>query len=267
MLHETPIGLLNGARGGMPIGFFQRNDANRTDLATNYGRLLTRMQIGRGVGACDSLGPQGESDGADFQTHHDGFLALKADWAEDYAGVERLNVTRASCGLRRRSHSHARGAAQARRRLSGDHRDVDDRARCARRLPLRLRRWLPRARRPLYGAPRSRFIRRDAADPRPASEPRQRPVRVGRYAGRRDHAEARTPHGRRRSRRRLSIRGRRGDGGERRHPKQPAVLTIAGDASGATGLTYLGHVQAGPWVLNENGIGLLTFYELPIAPE
>ena len=45
------------------------------------------------------------------------------------------------------------------------------------------------------------------------------------------------------------------------------VLTINGDASAATGLTYLGHQQAGPWILNENGIGLLTFYNLPIAPE
>jgi hypothetical protein len=44
------------------------------------------------------------------------------------------------------------------------------------------------------------------------------------------------------------------------------VLTLSGDATGATGVSYLGHVGAGPWVLNENGVGLLAFGHLPITP-
>ena len=47
------------------------------------------------------------------------------------------------------------------------------------------------------------------------------------------------------------------------------VLTLSGDATGATGVTgvtYLGHIGAGPWVLNESGVDLLGFGSLPITP-
>jgi hypothetical protein len=37
------------------------------------------------------------------------------------------------------------------------------------------------------------------------------------------------------------------------------VLTLSGDASGATAVAYLGHAGAGAWVTNEAGIGLLAF--------
>ena len=90
---RTPVGILNGARGGMPIDHFQRNDAKPADLGTNYGRLLRRTrnagvdQRVRGI-----LWFQGEADGTDFQEHRDGFLALRADWAEDYPLVERIYV-------------------------------------------------------------------------------------------------------------------------------------------------------------------------------
>ena len=43
------------------------------------------------------------------------------------------------------------------------------------------------------------------------------------------------------------------------------VLTVSGDASSATGINYLGHVGPGPWVKNESGIGMLSFWKVPIA--
>ena len=42
------------------------------------------------------------------------------------------------------------------------------------------------------------------------------------------------------------------------------TLELAGDASAATGVSYLGHPGAGPWVVNENGVGLLAFANLPL---
>lgn len=36
---------------------------------------------------------------------------------------------------------------------------------------------------------------------------------------------------------------------------------------GATGINYLGHTGAGPWVKNESGVGMLSFWKLPIAAE
>jgi hypothetical protein len=32
----------------------------------------------------------------------------------------------------------------------------------------------------------------------------------------------------------------------------------------STGVTYSGHIKGGPWVKNEAGIGLLTFWNVPL---
>ena len=42
-------------------------------------------------------------------------------------------------------------------------------------------------------------------------------------------------------------------------------LTLDGDGREASGVTYLGREGAGDWVINENGIGLLEFWNLPLA--
>ena len=42
------------------------------------------------------------------------------------------------------------------------------------------------------------------------------------------------------------------------------LLRLSGDASDASSITYSGHANAGPWVTNEAGVGLLTFAHLPI---
>lgn len=99
--HGVPVAVLNGARGGQPIEYFQRNDADPADLATNYGRLLDRA---RRAGVAESIRAilfyQGESDGARADAHRDGFTALHEDWREDFPGVERFYVTqvRQGCG-------------------------------------------------------------------------------------------------------------------------------------------------------------------------
>ena len=96
-----PLAIVNGAHGGKPIGFFQRNDAAPRDLNTNYGRMLDRVLT---MNAEDHVRAilfyQGESDWHFAQQHHDGFVALHEDWRRDFADVERFYVTqvRLGCG-------------------------------------------------------------------------------------------------------------------------------------------------------------------------
>lgn len=265
--HETPIGIINGARGGKPIDYFQRNDANTTDPATNYGRLLTRMQNADLTGSVRAfLWYQGENDGAGFQVHHDGFVALKEDWAADYPGVERIYVTqvRAGCG------GDLIALQEVQRKLADDFEnmtvmsttglDAHDGCHYAyengyRELGDRYAALLGRD---LYGETPDT----DVEPPNPASaqfaeggsqiiidmrnDQSALTIGAGANADFRLEGSAAT----------ISA-ATFVDGG--------LVLTVNGDASGATGVTYLGHPQAGPWVLNENGIGLLTFHNLAIA--
>ncbi len=269
MLHETPIGLLNGARGGMPIDYFQRNDADSTDLSTNYGRLLTRMRGASLEGSVRAiLWYQGESDGAGFQVHHDGFLALKADWAEDYAGVERVYVTqlRAGCG------GDLIRTQEVQRTLADDFPEItvmsttglDAHDGCHYAYEGGYRelgdRYVGLLGRDLYGETPAT----DVQPPNPAS------VQLA-SGGTQLRVTMRNPDS-------LLVADAAASADFRFEGASATVsgaavennvlvLTIDGDASGATGLTYLGHQGAGPWILNDSGIGLLAFYDLPITPE
>ena len=266
---ETPIGIVNGADPGKPIGFFQRNDENINDPATNYGRLLTRMQNGGLTSSVRAfLWYQGESDGADFQTHHDGFLALMDDWAADYPGVERIYVTqvRAGCG------GNLIALQEVQRKLGDDFDNVtlmsttglDAHDGCHYGYEGGYRelgdRYVALLGRDLYGDDPAA----DVEPPNPASaqfaaggsqivvEMRNAAsvltVDAGSNADFRLEGTAATLSGA------TLLDGK-------------LVLTVNGDGSAATGLSYLGHTGSGPWVANENEIGLLEFYNLPIDPE
>ncbi|MCA9622758.1 MAG: PKD domain-containing protein [Myxococcales bacterium] len=96
-----PIAVINGARGGVPIGYFARNDADHTDPTTNYGRLLDRAERAGVIGGIRAiLFYQGESDGPDATAHHDGFTTLYGHWQEDFPGLEQHYITqiRVGCG-------------------------------------------------------------------------------------------------------------------------------------------------------------------------
>ncbi len=91
--NNVPIAILNGGNGGQPISFFQRNDSNPTDILTNYGRLLYRVQKGGLSGSVRSiLYYQGESDMGQAAQYQAGFTALRSDWLQDYPSIERLYV-------------------------------------------------------------------------------------------------------------------------------------------------------------------------------
>ena len=100
-LHQVPLAVFNGAHGGQPIGFFQRDDANHVNTTTNYGRLLRRLRaaaVDQHVRAV--LYFQGESDGSNAAGHTTGLTALASDWRDDHPTIEHIYVTqvRPGCG-------------------------------------------------------------------------------------------------------------------------------------------------------------------------
>lgn len=96
---KIPVAIFNGGHGGMPIQFFQRNDAIPADKSTNYGRLLTRV---RSAGLNQSIRAifwhQGENNtDADanwlsLTGYKLAFQSLSDDWLKDYPNVEKIYV-------------------------------------------------------------------------------------------------------------------------------------------------------------------------------
>ncbi|MBF0431488.1 MAG: hypothetical protein HQK83_09430 [Fibrobacteria bacterium] len=88
---QIPIAIINGAHGGKPVEFFQRNDANPLDQNTNYGRLLKRVQAGELTGQIRAIvWHQGESNayGQSSDFYVGKWKELYDDWMEDYPNVE-----------------------------------------------------------------------------------------------------------------------------------------------------------------------------------
>ena len=101
-----PIAVFNGAQPALPISFFLRNNTVRTDLSTNYGRLLTRIQ---GTGFQNNIRAifwyQGEANAQnlehdDINSYKTKFYTLRNAWLEDYPGVNRFYISqiRYGCG-------------------------------------------------------------------------------------------------------------------------------------------------------------------------
>ncbi len=264
--HEVPIAVVNGSLGGQPIGYFQRNDEDPADLATNYGRLLYRMQA---AGLQDDvraiLWYQGESDGEAWEAHAAGFEALIDDWSEDYADIERLYVTqiREGCGgnhIRTREwqrtlpdmmkgvtvmstnglngHDGCHFAYAEGYEVLGD-------------------RYAALLGRDLYGEdpvtdveppnPMSATLEEGGTEIVIALRNESEPMvfEAGAEADFMVEGAA------------VTVVSGSAVAGEVR-------LVLSGDATGASGITYRGHVLAGPWVRREAGLGLLSFWSLPI---
>jgi hypothetical protein len=267
--YKVPVALFNGAHGGQPINFFQRNDANPDDLNTNYGRLRQRLTTAgvisqvRGV-----LWYQGESDNDNAAVHITGFTSLLQDWRSDFgsaiAGGSRYyvyQVRTSPCG-----NTTAMNLREAQRDLGdtagvtllstnglsghdgchyaylGGYRDMGDHTFAV-------------LARDLYGGPSA-----GVAPPNPSgvtaggsqltvqlrsTDPLT--VDAGVAADFRVDGAAVTVS---------SVAYQAGG---------KLVLTLSGSAAGVTGLTYQGHNGAGPWITNATGTGLLAF-TLPVTP-
>lgn len=103
-----PVAILNGAHGGWPSTFFQRDDHAPTNPATNYGRLLCGItDAGLASALRGVIWYQGESDARlggspTAQQHNTNVRALMADWHTDYTRLEHIYVVqiRSHCGVK-----------------------------------------------------------------------------------------------------------------------------------------------------------------------
>jgi predicted secreted protein len=261
--YKVPIALVNGAHGGQPISFFQRNDANPDDIATNYGRLRQRLTAAGVIGQLRGvLWYQGESDNDNAAVHVSGLTSLLQDWRSDFGTTPKYyvyQVRTSPCG-----NSTSTSLREAQREMgdtlgvtvlsttglsghdgchyayAGGYRDMGDHTYAV-------------LARDLYGGPSA-----GVAPPNPRSvtasgsqltvqlrstDPLT--VEEGVAADFRVDGAAVTV---------TSV------------AYQPGklVLQLSGPPTGATALTYQAHLRAGPWITNTIGTGLLTF-TLPIS--
>ena len=115
---QIPIGIVNQAEGGKPITYFQKNDANPLDSATNYGRSLRRLMNGNVANSLKAIfWYQGEFDKQGNISPED-YIALfddiYTDWQADLGGFERIYLfqIRQGCGSQ-----SASGVQEAQRRI------------------------------------------------------------------------------------------------------------------------------------------------------
>lgn len=268
--YNIPIAILNGAHGGRPIGFFQRNDADHEDLSTNYGRLLYRARVADVTNAVRGvLWYQGESDGGAGQTHEDGFIALYQDWKENYPSIERVYIQqlRVGCGVskddvdlrdrqRRLPDTFADMSVMSTTGLNGH-----DGCHYAYATGYKLlgERTFALVARDLYGAPDNPNI----------EAPNISHAMFADAGGTEVLIHTRNPtdelvfdsgaetdwilNG-------TAVTVMSGTASGNR-----IFLSLSGSASAASGITYTGHSGSGPWVTNAAGVGLLTFSIVPIT--
>ena len=269
--YNIPVAIINGARGAMPISYFQRNDSNPDDLRTNYGRLLFRAKK---AGVEDDvraiLWYQGESGEANLRDYEDDFDALYNDWKSDYSSIEKVYThqirrsRRDKCGSIPEEEKLLLRDLQ--RRIPDSYSDVEVMSTTG------VNRYdechflyqdgykviadniFGQVARDLYGSSNTQnidppnvqsafFSNTDKTeitlrmqDPNDGliweSEAEEDFVLL--------NTSAKVTSG--------SVSG------------NSIVLTLSGDASGATAIRYIGHINmGGPWVTNTQGVGLLAF--------
>jgi PKD repeat protein len=265
--HGIPLAILNGARGGQPISYFQRNDAASTDLTNNYGRLLTRVRAaGLEEGIRAILFYQGESDGGNAVAHHDGFVALHSDWLDDYLPLEQTYVTqiRLGCGGQLPTREVQRSFADELAALSvmsttgldghdGCHFAYQDGYEALGE------RYAALLGRDLFGAEANPDI--EAPNPESANFSTGDGTEI--TVQMRDSAS--TLSWDQGAEANFALEGVTVSVVSGQTVGSTLVLTLSGDGRSATGLSYAGHSGAGPWVTNATGVGLLAFHDFPVA--
>jgi hypothetical protein len=270
--YRVPLAVLNGAHSGQPISFFQRNDADPGDIGTNYGRLRQRLEAaGVMAGVRGLLWYQGESDNDNAAVHVSGFTALLNDWRSEIGtdvteGTKYFvyQVRTSPCG------NSTSGALREAQRQMGDtlgvtvlstnglsghdgchyaweqgYREMGDHTFAV-------------VARDLYRGPSEGV---SPPNPRSAafSNAEHTEITVQLRSDDPLRVEPGVAADFRVSNTTVTVTGvEYRDGGR-------LVLTLSAPANGATGVSYLSHLRAGPWIANATGTGLLTFYNLPIG--
>ncbi|HUK84097.1 MAG TPA: sialate O-acetylesterase [Verrucomicrobiae bacterium] len=268
--NAVPVAIINGARGGEPISYYQRTDMNHANVANNYGRLLWRVAHAELTNAVRAiLWYQGETDADDGASHETGWLKVYSNWREDFATVEKVYVCQlhAGCGpttrelpdLRDRQRRFAdrdsdievMSTTAVPQHTDGCHYAYDNGYRVIGESLYRL------VERDLYGVAAA-----NSNPPNPAyayfSGANTNEVRIelrdtadtltwdsGAHADFRLEGSAATPT----------------NGFATAHT---IVLQFNQNVGAATGVSYLGHYGSGANAKNANGVGLLAFYNVSV---
>ena len=272
--YGIPVAIINGARGGWPISSFQRNDANPEDLGTNYGRALYRAEQAGGRNHVRAIfWYQGESDNGDADAHEKGWTALRDDWRQDFPSIGKIYVFQlhVGCGVNQFDVD-----LRNRQRLFADRfPDVEimsttgvgntfdnchfPYANGYETLADQLFRLVQRD---LYGA----APQDDIEPPNPYYAYFSTPAHDQVTLIMRNDADTLMFYPGAEADFKLSgsavvVTGAVTTGNK-------LILNLSGNASGATGLIYGGHIGvAEPMVTNGSGVGLLAFHNLPIQPD
>jgi hypothetical protein len=271
--YGIPVAIINGAHGGWPITSFQRNDANPQDLNTDYGRTLYRAtQAGLQNEIRAILWYQGESDMSDADAHEKGWITLHGNWLQDYAAVKKFYVFQLHVGC---YVAQFDTDLRNRQRLLADRfNDVEVMSTSAAGTFTDDCHYPYIGGYELHASNIFRLVQRDiyAAAPQNNIEA---PNPYYAYFSTPAHDQIT-----------LVMRSTNDtlaftSGAEADFRLEGSsvvvaigaavgnqlVLTLSGDASAATGLSYGAHDGApAPTVVNANGVGLLAFYNLPIQP-
>ena len=271
--HSIPVGILNGAHGDKQVFFFHRDNGNPDDENTNYGRMLYRTDT---ASITDKIRAifwfQGESDSRNPEGHEQGFDDLYSDWKTDYTGLEKIFVfqVREGCGSpnvdlrdrqRRLADRYSDVEVMASNGLDG-HIDSDCHFAFADGYR-ELGDWM-------YGRVNEELYGGAAADnveaPNIAYAYFSNPANTEITIVLRDPNDVITWDAGAEADFTLEGSGVTVTGGS--ISGNTIILTLSGDASGADGISYEGHGGSNPndWIVNANGIGLLTFYNIPISP-
>ncbi len=99
--HEVPICIINGAHGGTRIDQHQRDDANPTNTATIYGKLLWRVQQARLTHDIRAIlwhqgesnqGAAGPDSGYDSEFYEQYFVDMSAGWKSDFPNFQHYYI-------------------------------------------------------------------------------------------------------------------------------------------------------------------------------
>jgi len=98
---KVPIGIINNGVGGTPIDYHKKNYSSPMDLKSSYGRQLYRASKCYVANeARYMMYYQGESDGSNAKLHDSLFKIMHRDWLIDYPGLLKVYVVqvRDGCG-------------------------------------------------------------------------------------------------------------------------------------------------------------------------
>lgn len=260
--YGVPVALFNGSHGGKPISFFQRNDTTPNDLATNYGRLRSRLQASGVLSRVKGvLWYQGEAESDNASVHIAGFNTLLADWRTEigtnaggskyFAYQVRTSPCNNTTNINLREAQRKLGDTQGVTVLSTTGLSGHDGCHYAYAAGYREMgdHTFAVLARDLYGGPSA-----GVAPPNPSSVTKSGTTLTVKL----------------RSTDPLTVDA--GVGADFRLVGSTVTvssvayqaggvlkLTLSGTPTGATALVYQGHLKAGPWITNATGIGLLAF--------